>query len=244
MQNFLDAYLTEKGEAATATRYDAFCDWIHNDEEFAEDVSSRVFANLELKKALAKEIAKDLVAGRWNRMATRTMDARLRALVKYYFSVAVLNAGDLTEEEMRKAVATYEDRSHLLDYSKAAYLSGWSVIDLSPEPIVRMSPGDELYRGYRFFTVNMLCFTADRFLLGFRCDNGPVRSPMKYYKGCKPLGIRKDKDGAEWNLIGCDRALSDDHLAIFSNQLDGDGTLEICDWLSDDAQRVIFRINW
>ena len=45
----------------------------------------------------------------------------------------------------------------------------------------------------------------------------------------------------EWNAIMFDRALSDDHLAIFSNELDGDGTIEMCDWLSDDEQRVIYR---
>ena len=77
-----------------------------------------------------------------------------------------------------------------------------------------------------------------------RTDSGPVRGSMKYYKGCRPLGIRKADNGIEWNLIECDYSLSDDNFAIISNTLDGDGTIEICDWLNNKIQRVIFRCNY
>ena len=30
---------------------------------------------------------------------------------------------------------------------------------------------------------------------------------MKYYKGCRPLGIEKDSEGIAWNLIECDMSL-------------------------------------
>ena len=90
----------------------------------------------------------------------------------------------------------------------------------------------------------MLCFTSSRFVLGLRTDGGPVRGPMKYYKGCRPAGIGRAKDGTEWNLIQCDTSLSDDNLAIISNALDGDGTIEMCDWISDKIQRIIFRTNY
>lgn len=41
-----------------------------------------------------------------------------------------------------------------------------------------------------------------------------------------------------------DTFLSDDFLAVFSNQLDGDGTVEMCDWFSHHHHRIIFRINY
>jgi hypothetical protein len=33
-------------------------------------------------------------------------------------------------------------------------------------------------------------------------------------------------------------------LAIFANQLDGDGTIELCDWLSPSQRRIIFRTDY
>ena len=143
------------------------------------------------------------------------MDSRLRSLIWYY-----------------RSVETHGADSHG---------SG----NIYPEnAIVRMRPQDPLYQGYRFFIVDMLCFTADKFILGFRTDCGPVRSPMKYFKGCRPLGLKTAPDGREWNLILFDRTLSDDNTAIFSNQLDGDGDIEMCDWLSDSNQRIIFRCGF
>ena len=58
------------------------------------------------------------------------------------------------------------------------------------------------------------------------------------------MGTGRGIDGQEWNLIECDDDLSDDNLAIISNQLDGDGTIEICDWIDDKNQRVIFKCNY
>lgn len=219
-------------------KYKNFCDWIHNKEEYNQDVTSLIFSNLEFKKKLAKKIARSLLYDESDGfkffLSENSLDARLRSLIKYYLAVEIFGNPDLPEAKISKAC----------DWVNTTWIDGRGILDTSVEAVVRMRRGDPLYQGYRFFVVNMLCFTADKFALGFRTDSGPVCSPMKYFKGCKPLGRRQSVDGREWNVILFDRSLSDDHIAIFSNQLDGDGTIEICDWLSEHNQRVIFRCDY
>lgn len=218
-----------------AKQHADFCDWVQNDKEYNHEVTSQVFANLHFKKQLAKKIVNSVLYGNYGSYSEYdSMDSRLRSLIKYYLSVEILGNPDLPEGTIRKAFP---------NFSRNSWIKGWSIFDKSDEAIVKMRPCDPLYQGYRFFVINMLCFTSDRFILGFRTDSGPVRSPMKYYKGCKPLGIKASSAGVEWNTILFDRSLSDDHIAIFSNMLDGEGAIEICDWLSDYNQRVIFRIS-
>lgn len=224
----------------TAKQYADFCDWNRNDTEYNHYVSSQVFANLNFKKQLAKNIVTSVLNGNdYNYLGYQLMsnstDVRLRSLIKYYLSVEILGNPDLSEEIIRKAIS---------NFSRTSWIEGWGISDESDEAIVKMRPQDSLYQGYRLFVVNMLCFTSDKFVLGFRTDSGSVRSPMKYYKGCKPLGEKVSSAGVEWNTILFNRSLSDDHIAIFSNQLDGEGTIEICDWLCDSNQRVIFRCNY
>lgn len=240
MDNKIFDYIADNVAPDIAKQYDEFCDWIHNGKECNQNVTSSIFASIDFKKQLAKRIVRSLLYEKPENdfyitavgVNMHSMDARLRSLIKYYSSVEILSHPEIPEERIRKVVS---------GCSRASYIEGWTISDISEEAIVRMRPGDELYKGYRFFIVNMLCFTADRFVLGFRTDSGPVYSPMKYYKGCKPLGNRRSSDGTEWNAIMFDRALSDDHLAVFSNELDGEGTMEMCDWLSDHEQRVIYR---
>lgn len=221
-------------------QYMEFCDWVRNDTEFNDDITASIFASLSFKKDLAKQIVKSILYdikydSVFFELYRCSLDARLRSLIKYYLSVEILNNPDLPEAKINEVLSSW---------FQATWISGRGIIDTSNEAVVRMTPKDSLYQGYRFFIINMLCFTADKFVLGFRTDGGPVISPMKYYKGCKPLGRRKSKEGIEWNVILCDRSLSDDHIAIFSNQLDGEGTLEVCDWISEHHQRVIFRCDW
>lgn len=223
-----------------AKQHADFCDWVQNDKEYNHEVTSQVFANLHFKKQLAQKIVNSVLYGNYGSyseydLMKDSMDSRLRSLIKYYLSVEILGNPDLPEETIRKAFP---------NFSRNPWIKGWSILDISDEAIVKMRPCDPLYQGYRFFVINMLCFTSDRFILGFRTDSGPVRSPMKYYKGCKPLGIKASSAGVEWNTILFDRSLSDDHIAIFSNMLDGEGAIEICDWLSDYNQRVIFRSSY
>ena len=242
----LNDYFAAEGDTHSAADYAAFCDWVKDERQFVDGLTSRVFASVKLKKAMAKAIVSNLLAGGldWMPYLHRSMDVRLRLLVKYYLSVAVLNDNSLPEDKVERVVKICANEPEKVFVTRTTYLNGRSILDDSTEAIVRMRPGDDFYKGYRFFVVNMLCFTVSRFVIGMRTDNGPVHHPMKYYKGCRPLGMGKDDDGIEWNLIECDTALSDDSLAVFSNLLDGDGSIELCDWLSHSQQRIIFRTNY
>ena len=243
---FLQDYFAAEGDTHSAADYAAFCDWVEDDRQFDAGITSKVFASVKLKKAMAKAIVSNLLAGSLDLAPClyHSMDARLRLLVKYYLSVAVLNDNSLPEDKVEQAVKICSNEPDKVQVRECSFLEGRSILDHSVEAIVTMRPGDELYKGYRFFVVNMLCFTASRFVIGMRTDSGPVRHGMKYYKGCRPLGMRTDRNGIEWNLIECDTALSDDSLAIFSNLLDGDGAVEICDWISPSQRRVIFRTDY
>lgn len=242
---FLKNYFAAEGDTHSADDYAAFCDWVYDKRQFDDGITSKVFANVKLKKAMAKAVVNNLLTGGgldWPYIR-HSMDVRLRLLLKYYLSVAVLNDNSLPKDKVERAVKICANEPDKVHVTVGSYLNGWSIIDDSTEAIVRMRPGDGFYDGYRFFVVNMLCFTVSRFVIGMRTDSGPDPE-MKYYKGCRPLGMGTDNDGIEWNLIECDTALSDDFLAIFSNQLDGDGTIEMCDWLSPSQRRIIFRIGY
>ena len=234
MNSEITDFISKQVSSDMGKQYEDFCNWIHNEEEYNQDLTSLVFSNLEFKKNLAKKIVRTLLYGESDGVEYYPLDARLRSLIKYYSAVEILGNPDLPEAQIRK----------FCNCKNTTWIKGRGIIDASEEAVVRMCPGDSLYQGYRLFIVNMLCFTADKFAIGFRTDNGPVRSPMKYYKGCKPLGRKQSVDGTEWNVILLDRSLSDDYLAVFSNQLDGEGTIEICDWLSYQNQRVIFRCDY
>ena len=125
-------------------------------------------------------------------------------LVDYYFARELFSPDPTVAATARNAIERY---------SKCNKGPGGAVVIMRSE--------DEMYDGYRFFIINMLCFTANRFAIGFRTDGGPVRETMTYYKGCRPLGVRTASNGVEWNLIECDASLSDDNFAVFSNLLDG-----------------------
>lgn len=246
IMQFLQTFFANEGDTHLAADYAAFCD-LNDERQYVDDITSKVFANVKLKKEMAKTIVSHILAGDYHCLVPyylHSMDARLRLLVKYYLSVAVLNDNSLPEDKVNRAVNFCADKPNNVDVRRGSYLHGWIIVDISLDAIVRMQSGDDFYGGYRFFVVNMLCFTASRFVLGMRTDGGPVRSSMKYYKGCRPLGIEKDSEGIAWNLIECDMSLSDDSLAIFSNAFDGDGTIEICDWFNPHQHLIIFRTNF
>ena len=243
---FLNNYFAAEGDMHNAADYAAFCDWVKDERQFVDGLTSRVFANVKLKKAMAKAIVTHLLTDGLDGLPYHhlDMDVRLRLLAKYYLSVAVLNDNSLPKGKVERAVKICTNEPDKVHVTDGSYLNGRSILDNSTEAIIRMRSGDDFYKGYRFFVVNMLCFTTTRFVIGMRTDSGHVHHAMKYYKGCHPLGIGTDNDGIEWNLIECDTSLSDDSLAIFSNQLDGDGTIELCDWLSPSQQRIIFRTDY
>lgn len=241
MKDLLYNYFDAKGDTRTAEDYMAFDDWIHDERQYSEDLTSRVYTNIDLKKAMAKKIVTDMMNNRDIFVQSSIMDKRLRALVTYYFSIELFSEDPKVAESAAKAIAHYRSKHNQIHMHLSERVM---VSDPSDDAIVIMRPGDDLYRGYRILVVNMLCFTSSRFVLGLRTDGGPVRGPMKYYKGCRPAGIGRANDGTEWNLIDCDTSLSDDNLAIISNALDGDGTIEMCDWINGNTQRIIFRTNY
>lgn len=230
MKDFLYNYFVAKNDTHTAEEYLEFCDSAHRlngQAVYSNNLTSKVFSNLDLKKSMAKKIVSDMMNKRDHYLESRLIDRRLRALVNYYFAIELYSPDPKIAETAHNALEKF---SH--DYKH------------SEEAVVTMRNGDELYDGYRFFIINMLCFAAKRFAIGFRTDSGPVSGPMTYYKGCRPLGVRTANNGEKWNLIECDCSLSDDNIAVVSNLLDGEGTIEICDWVNDDNQRVIFRCDY
>lgn len=241
MKDLLSNYFAAKGDAHTAQDYFAFSDWIHDHRECSKDLTSGVFANIDLKKAMAKKIVSDMMNHRGDYAESGIMDRRLRALVNYYFNIQLFSQDPEVAQAAADALGRYRKPGNQMVINLSDSVT---IADPSEEAIVTMRPEDDFYRGYRFFIINLQCFTSRRFVIGFRTDTGPVRGPMKYYKGCRPMGTGRGINGQEWNLIECDDALSDDNLAIISNQLDGDGTIEICDWIDDKNQRVIFRCNY
>lgn len=206
-----------------AKKYTDFCSFLYDKEGYNTLLTSSVFTNLSFKKELAKKIVNAILDNEFHDPdlvdLCNSLDVRLRCLISYYWAVNQFNG----------------ERSHQTNIFN---------INNKEYEIVKMRPGDNLFQGYRCFIVNMLCFTANKFILGFRTDSGPVSHGMKYFKGCRPLGIRADHNGSKWNLILFDRSLTDDYSAIFSNFLDGDGTIEMCDWLSDHHQRLIYRCSY
>ena len=234
MKDYIKEYFFSKGNSQIADDYLSFCDWIHDKREYSEIITSGVFANLDFKKFLAKKIVSDMVNKGIHHH--NIIDARLRSLVTYYLCVKIFSQDEKIAES---ALMAY---NHIT--SSHGHLPGTCVFLPPEKAIVSMRSGDDLYRGYRFFIINMLCFTSRHFVVGMRTDSGPVRGGMKYHKGCRPLGVRKASNGIEWNLIECDYSLSDDNMAVLSNLLDGEGTVEVCDWISNDHQRVIFRCNY
>ena len=243
MKDFIHDYFNTKGDSHIADDYFAFCDWINDHREYSEIITSGFFANIDFKKFLAKKIVSSMVYNGIHYHEHHIIDARLRSLVTYYLSVMIFSQDEKIAESALKAFNFYLDEGHPIT-GRNGYLPGIYFLPQSEKAIVTMRSGDDFYRGYRFFIINMLCFTSRHFVVGMRTDSGTVKGGMKYYKGCRPLGIGKANNGIEWNLIECDYSLSDDNFAIISNTLDGDGTIEICDWLNNKIQRVIFRCNY
>lgn len=210
------------------------------DVEFDEVLLRGVLANADLKHGLAKYIVERIVYhDDYYLRQHNNVDVRLQCFVSYYLVKEILNTGMDVEKAQELATGSIGD----CRIGKGCYLPDLTFSSLDSSVPVRMCPGVDIHLGYRTFIVNLLCFNSKKFLMGCRCDSGPVIA-MKYHKGCKPVGIRKGANGIEWTVFQVDRDLTDDNTAVFSNGLDGDGTIEVCDWISDAEQRVVFRENY
>ncbi|MCM1111566.1 MAG: hypothetical protein NC336_10190 [Clostridium sp.] len=244
IHEYLRDFLVASGKEDLLRRYEDFLKlWI--DTPFDRTLTTELLGNIDFKHRFAKYVV-GRTAGEDNYLTLdRLGDARLASFVAYYAAVRLLGGGDTADE-----AATGRLRSLLgvggNDYynTDSGYLPG-AKFNLPANPFVPvyMTPGGGLQTGYRLFVVNLLCFRSNRFAMGCRCDSGPVLD-QKYNKGCAPIGIETDAAGRRWTLFKVDAALTDDCTAVFSNGLDGDGTVEICDWVSPADVRVVFRTNF
>lgn len=238
IKKLLQDFLILERKTDLLKEYEYFFD-ICTDQEYDSHLTRDVLANIDFKHRFAKYIVDRQKDGDWLLLTSNeSTDFRLDSFIAYYAMVKMLNS----------SVETYElnGLKYLLDIEsdyKECYFPGLSGNAHHSYLPVRMSPGGGLQIGYRLFVINLMCFRDKKFVMGCRCDSGPVIS-MKYNKGCSPLGRRTDSQGREWTIFQVDASVSDDFTAIFSNFLDGDGTVEICDWVNDKDVRVVFRANY
>ncbi|MCM1139027.1 MAG: hypothetical protein NC453_10710 [Muribaculum sp.] len=238
IKELLHDFLILEGKADLLKKYEHFFD-ICTDQEYDYTLSRDVLANIDFKHSFAKYIVNRQKEGNWLLLSpNESQDFRLDSFIAYYAMVKILNGSVETEEE--------NGLKYLLgieSYYNGCYLPGLSGNAHHAYLPVRMRPGGGLQLGYRLFVINLMCFRDKKFVMGCRCDSGPI-TRMKYNKGCSPLGRRTDSQGREWTVFQVDASMSDDFTAIFSNFLDGDGTVEICDWVNDKDVRVVFRANY
>lgn len=213
---------------------------ISDEKEYDAALTSKLLANVDFKHRFAKYIiwCQGNPGTNFFLGSNCEPDFRLSSFIAYYGMVRLMNFKLEAEEERNLKFLL-----GLQNYSDGIYLPGLSGNASYEFMPVKMRPGGEFQCGYRLFVVNMMCFRDKKFVMGCRCDSGPIRR-MKYNKGCRPLGLKEASKGQLWTLFQVDADLSDDFTAIFSNFLDGDGTVEVCDWVSDSDVRVVFRCDY
>ncbi len=230
---------------STRMRYERFFSYSSEMNVYDEKLTDNVFASVSFKHKHAKELF-DMVLKKQGVVLMRELtDVRLYSLLLYRLYVYIHNCPiDPNKEDDLRSIATsiiglQNGGCHI---EEGCYLKGYCLYTNDMYAPVRMSPGGEMFHpGYRLFTINLLCFREREVMLGIRGD-GFIPTTL-YHKGCKPVGVKKDAQGQAWLLMRAGMAWSDDHTAIFSNWADGNATLEICDWLSENDVRVIFRAD-
>lgn len=238
--DFLYDYLRLHGQEKEYHHFEEFFKgW--SDQEFDLTLTKNILANTDFKHRLAKYIVRSIMYDdRYYYIPDYATDLRLQCFIAYYLVKEILNSqpklNECTEQTLKSLIGVG-------GIANGEYLPGYAFNPNEWISPVRMQPGEGLHPGYRNFIINLLCFNSSKFVMGCRCDSGPVLH-MKFHKGCSPLGYRKDKEGNSWTLFNIDKTLTDDCTAIFSNGLEGDGTVEVCDWVSDQDVRVVFRCNF
>ncbi len=240
----LTEFLESEGSDSMATRYESFFGYSSDDNTFDEMLTNDVFANVAFKHKYAKELFNKVLTRKKVVLTQYLTDSRLYSLLLYRLYVYILNSSiePNKEDDIRKIISIIglNNGYHL---ELGSYLKGYCLYSDDLFAPVRMTSGDELlHPGHRLFTINLLCFREREVLLGIRGD-GFIPRCTRYHKGCKPIGIKEDARGRKWLLMRACMTWSDDHTAIFSNETDGDATLEICDWVNENDVRVIFRAD-
>lgn len=239
LREILRRYFLFSGNDEVMKQYEQFFHGC-SDEEFSLCLTEHVLSNVDLKHRLAKEIvAKIKDEGDSCRFKWNMLDERLMCFVAYYVAKEILNS-PMSVEQAQSMLSCSVGEGRV---DKGSYLKGLTLASDEIHMPVRMRPGGDMHQGYRNFIINLLCFNTPKFLMGCRCDSGPIYS-MKYHKGCSPIGIQEAMNGDRWTVFQVDQSLTDDFTAVFSNGLDGDGTVEVCDWINEGVQRVLFRSNY
>lgn len=238
IKELLHDFLILEGKVDLLKEYEYFFD-ICTEQEYDSCLTRVILANIDFKHRFAKYIVNRQKDGDWLLLSpNESQDFRLDSFIAYFAMVKMLNGSvEIDEVNGLKYLLGIES------YYDGCYLPGLSGNPHHSYMPVRMRPGGGLQIGYRLFVINLMCFKSKKFVMGCRCDSGPIIQ-MKYNKGCSPLGKRTDSQGREWTIFQVDASMSDDYTAIFSNFLDGDGTVEICDWVNDNDVRVVFRTDY
>lgn len=213
------------------------------DEKYNANMA-RLLTDVAIKHEFAKWIVAKVVNDKYAYF-TGYVDARLYSMVLYSVWTTILNAdmNAMDKEEARRILNQINLGSNIYtNIDTGCYLKGYTIHYNHHLVPVRMQPGACIHPGYRLFIVNMLCFRDKKVVIGCRCDLGIIRSTT-YHKGCRPIGVREDSKGRNWGLMELNADLTDDNLAIFSNALDGDGTMEVCDWVNEYDVRIIYRTD-
>lgn len=209
-------------------------------EEFNQLLTEKILGNMDFKHRLAEDIVDKIkYEGDSCRFKWNLLDERLMCFVAYNVAKEILNYS-MSVEQAQSMLSCSVGEGRV---DNGSYLKGFTIASEEIHMPVRMRPGGDVHQGYRHFIINLLCFNTPKFLMGCRCDSGPVYR-MKYHKGCKPMGIQEALDGNQWTVFEVDRSLTDDFTAVFSNGLDGDGTVEVCDFINAGVPKVLFRSNY
>lgn len=206
-----------------------------DEKEYDPALTKYFLANIDFKHKFAKYIVNRIVLQNVY-FHDKILDARLDSLIQYQVCTKLFNS-DLRETSSAHLIRSFV-KLYFWDSVKQKNFE--SVMLESENVPVKMQPGGV----WRLFTVNLLGFVASKFIMGIRVCWNESSKPvnwMKYHKGCSPAGVRRDSKGQEWTLFKIDASLTDDFTAQFSNGLEKDGIIEICDWVSDSDVRVIFR---
>lgn len=237
-KELLRDFLISEGKTESLKVYDQFFDFC-SEQQYDPLLTTEILANIDFKHRFAKYIVNRRMDGMWLLLSPNDdQDFRLCSFIAYYSMVKLLNRS-LDEQQLNNLKFSLDLKS----IRKGTYLPGYCVNEVTPYMPVIMRPGGSFQRGYRMFVINLLCFRDRKFMMGCRCDSGPVIG-LKYHKGCCPIGEKTDDLGRKWTVFQVDASLTDDYTAIFSNFLDGDGTIEICDWINASDVRVVFRSNY
>lgn len=156
-------------------------------EEFNQLLTEKILGNMDFKYRLAEDIVDKIkYEGDSCRFKWNLLDERLMCFVAYNVAKEILNFS-MSVEQAQSMLSCSVGEGRI---DKGSYLKGLTIASEEIHMPVRMRPGGDVHQGYRHFIINLLCFNTPKFLMGCRCDSGPVYR-MKYHKGASRWEYRK-----------------------------------------------------